>query len=381
METICSMKSSSCLEIESVTATIVDVPTRRPLQMAFTAVTQQSYVIVEVRAGGWSGFGEASSIGGPTWGPDCAESVKAVIDAYFAPVLLRTDAANLTVARHTLQRAAIGHMAAKSALETALCDLKARSLGVSVGELLGGACRHSIPVAWTLASGVAEEDIRAAREQLAARRHKLFKVKIGAGLPRDDVRRVAAIKQGLGDEASIRVDLNQAWDEATARRWLPELSAVGVDLVEQPIARQNIEGLRRLRAAGTVALMADESVNSLDSILSLTARSCVDVLSLKVVNLGGAAETLKAAAIAEAGGLAVYGGTMLDSAIGTSFALQVFSTLQALPFGCELIGPEILADALGDRQLEIRDFEIHVPPGPGCGVAPVPEKLERYRRR
>ena len=374
------MTQDHCLQIESISATIVDVPTSRPMKMSFAEVTHQSYVIVQVSAGGWTGYGEASSIGGPTWGPDCAETVKVIIDTYLKPVLLGTDGANLTLARRTMERAAAGHFAAKAAIEAALCDLKARSLALSVAELLGGAVRQSIPIAWTLASGDTGADIRSAKEQLAARRHNLFKLKIGADTPGRDLQHVAAIKEALGDAASIRVDLNQAWDEATAKRWLPELAAAGVDLVEQPIARSNLDGLRRLRGACSAALMADESVNSLDSAFRLASGHCVDVISLKVVNLGGAAQTLQVAAIAQAAGIGVYGGTMLDSTIGTSFALQVFCTLPELPFGCELIGPQILADSLSETALEIRDFEIHLPPGPGCGLLPDLDQLAKYRR-
>src|SRR3546814_1318804 len=63
-------------------------------------------------------------------------------------------------------------------------------------------------------------------------------------------------------------------------------------------------------------------------------------------NMGGVANTLKVAAIAEASGIASYGGTMLDSSIGTAAALHVYATLPTMPFGCELLGPWVLADTL-----------------------------------
>src|SRR3546814_18895493 len=67
--------------------------------------------------------------------------------------------------------------------------------------------------------------------------------------------------------------------------------------------------------------------------------SDLDAFSLKLCNMGGVANTLKVAAIAEASGIASYGGTMLDSSIGTAAALHVYATLPTMPFGCELLGP------------------------------------------
>ena len=68
------------------------------------------------------------------------------------------------------------------------------------------------------------------------RRHNIFKLKIGKRAVADDVAHVAAIKQALGDKASVRVDVNQAWDEASVTR-TGDARGRRVDLVEQPIAK------------------------------------------------------------------------------------------------------------------------------------------------
>ena len=97
-----------------------------------------------------------------------------------------------------------------------------------------------------MASGDTATDIAEAEEMLARRRHNIFKLKIGRGDPRNSIAHVAAIKKALGDRASIRVDVNQAWSEAIASKCLPLLSDAGVDLIEQPIALRNVKGLARL---------------------------------------------------------------------------------------------------------------------------------------
>src|SRR3546814_4082894 len=71
---------------------------------------------------------------------------------------------------------------------------------------------------------------------------------------------------------------------------------------------------------------------------------------------------------------------MLDSSIGTAAALHVYATLPTMPFGCELLGPWVLADTLTQTQLEIKDFEIRLPSGPGLGVDIDPDKLRHFTR-
>lgn len=368
------------MKIEAIDVELVDVPALRPIQMSFTTVRQQSYAIVQIRAEGLVGIGEGSSVGGPTWSAECAETIKVIIDRYLAPLLIGKDASNLREIQALMERAVTGNYSAKAAIDVALHDLKARSLNLSLSELIGGAIHASIPIAWTLASGDTDSDIAIAEEMIERRRHNRFKVKLGVRPPAQDCRHIERILDRIGDRAAVRVDVNQAWDEPTASIWIPRLQALGVDLVEQPVARGNFAALRRLSAESGVAIMADESLSSLGSAFELARDHCVDVFSLKLCNMGGVANTLKVAAIAEASGISAYGGTMLDSSIGTAAALHVYATLPAMPFGCELLGPWVLADTLTQTQLDIQDYEIRLPDGLGLGVDLDEDKLRHYRR-
>ncbi len=85
-----------------------------------------------------------------------------------------------------------------------------------LSELFGGRVRDSLPVAWTLASGDTARDIAEAEKMLDLRRHNIFKLKIGLRPVREDAAHVAAIKRALGEHASVRVDVNQAWSETDA---------------------------------------------------------------------------------------------------------------------------------------------------------------------
>src|SRR6516162_952056 len=234
------------LAIATVRSTIVDVPTVRRHKLSQTSVTTQSYVIVEVRlANGVVGIGEAATLGGPRWSEESVEAIKANIDAYLAPPLLNLSADRFTVAGIRMDAAAKRNNAAKAAVETALFDAVGRTLGLPMSALLGGAVRNRIPVLWTLASGEPEQEIEEAESKLEARLHRMFKVKIGANAPDADMDRMRKLARALEGRAELIVDANQAWDETISARCLPELAAMGVRLVEQPVPAWNIAVMAR----------------------------------------------------------------------------------------------------------------------------------------
>jgi muconate cycloisomerase len=367
--------------IASIRSTIVDVPTVRRHELSSLSVTAQSYVIVELRlANGADGIGEAATLGGPRWSEESVESIKATIDAYLAPALLGAPADRFQAARTCMDAAAKRNNAAKAAIESALFDAVGKTLGVPAVQLLGGAVRESMPVLWTLASGDPAQEIEEAENKLAARLHDTFKVKIGAQSPEADLARLRRLAGVLGGRASLIVDANQAWDEATALRCLSVLAELGIGLVEQPLPAWNLAGMARLRARSTVPLMADESVFSTHDMLDVARAGAAEVVSLKLVKHGGLLATRDVAAIAEAAGIGLYGGCLLESSIGAAAHLQVFAGLREVTWGCEHFGPQILVDDLVEEPLRFADFQIHLPAGSGLGVTLDQEKLRRYAR-
>jgi len=369
------------LAIVSIRTTIVDVPTVRRHELSSLSVTAQSYVIVELRlANGVEGIGEAATLGGPRWSEESVESIKATIDAYLVPTLIGTPADRFQAARIRMDQAAKRNNAAKAAIESALFDAVGKTLGVPAVQLLGGAVRESIPVLWTLASGDPAQEIEEAEKKLSARLHDTFKVKIGARSPEADVMRLRRLADALAGRASLIVDANQAWDETTAMRWLPVLAELGVRLVEQPLPAWNLAGMARLRARSTVPLMADECVFSAHEMLDVARAGAADVVSLKLVKHGGLLATRDVAAVAEAAGIGLYGGCLLESSIGAAAHLQVFAGLRELAWGCEHFGPQILVDDLVEEPLRFTDFRIHLPAGPGLGVTLDRGKLRYYAR-
>ena len=369
--------------IERIEARILDIPTIRPHKLSFGSISRQSPVIVQLwLANGACGFGEAATIGGPSWNEESPEGIEHAINAYLAPALLGQDGACFETALTRMDAACKGNAFAKSAVETALIDAVARSLSLPAWQLLGGKRHQSLPLAWTLASGDVSRDLEEAQLRLEQKRHRIFKMKIGARSPEQDVAHVSQIARGLAGRATLTVDVNQAWDGNTARRYLPQLIDAGVTLIEQPVAKWNVEALKTLTATlgDRASIMADETVcTPQDAMLLARAQAC-HVFSLKVAKHGGLLRTRQVAAVAEAADIGWYGGTMLETSIGSAAAAHLFSTLGTQHHGCELFGPQLLVDDIVAERMVIRDFELQLPDGPGFGVEVDMAQLNRFDR-
>lgn len=374
---------TSRFPIERIEARILDIPTIRPHKLSFGSISRQSPVIVQLwLANGACGFGEAATIGGPSWNEESPEGIQHAISNHLAPALLGQDGAHFEAALARMDLACKGNAFAKSAVEMALIDAVARSLDLPAWQLLGGKRHQSLPLAWTLASGDVTRDLDEAQLRLEQKRHRIFKMKIGARSPAQDVAHVVQIARGLAGRATLTVDVNQAWDGNTARRYLPQLIDAGVTLIEQPVAKWNVEALQILTTTlgDRASIMADETVCTPQDAMRLARGQACHVFSLKVAKHGGLLRTRQVAAVAEAADIGWYGGTMLETSIGSAASAHVFSTLGLQHHGCELFGPQLLVDDIVTERMVIRDFELQLPDGLGLGVEVDLAQLHRFDR-
>lgn len=368
-------------DIERIETFILDLPTIRQHVLAMATMKTQSVVIVRITdSDGGVGCGEGATIGGLSYGEESVEGMKLAIDTYLTPLLIGLDAGRVGAAMARVGAFVQGNTTAKCAVETALQDAAARRLGVPLAELFGGRLRDRLPCAWTLASGQSDLDIAEAERLLDARRHNIFKLKIGKRPLADDIAHIAGIKRALGDRASVRVDVNQAWSVTEARRGLAALADAGADLVEQPVRRQHLAALAQLTRDFPIAVMADEILRGPEDAFRVAAAAGADVFSVKLAQSGGVGPAAKVAAIAEAAGIGLYGGTMIETGVGTAAAAQLFATLPRLEWGTELFGPLLFTEEILTSPLRYDDFALVVPDGPGIGVDLDPDRLDALRR-
>ena len=365
--------------IERIETRLVDLPTIRPHKLSVGTMHGQTLMLVTIYCSDGSvGTGEGTTIAGMAYGPESPESMKLAIDAYLGPAMIGKDASRVQALMvHLSKLVKVNHFA-KSAVETALLDAHGRRLGVPVSELLGGRCRDRLPVAWTLASGSTEKDIAEAERMLELRRHKTFKLKIGARDPKVDIEHVARIKKAVGDRGAVRVDVNMAWSETQAAWAIPALADAGCELVEQPV--NSAAALKRLMRRFPVALMADEVLQGPQSAFDIAKNDGADVFAIKIEQSGGLFAAQRVAAIADAAGIELYGGTMLEGAVGTIASAHLFASIPNLQWGTELFGPLLITEEILVKPLDYSDFELTVPDGPGLGIELDKDRIKRFTR-
>ena len=370
---------ASTLKIEAVQTFVVDLPIIRPHLLSVATMQAQTLMIVKVICSdGITGLGEGTTIGGLSYGAESPEGMKLAIDQYIAPILKSANPARVPETMIAIRKAIKGNNFAKCAVETALLDAWGKRVGLPMSELVGGRLRDRLPVAWTLASGDTAVDIAEAEQMLERKRHNTFKLKIGRRSIDEDVAHVAAVKRALGNTASVRVDVNMAWGEVEANKGLAALEAAGCDLAEQPV--ESPAALARLAARFAIPIMADEFLQGPETAFALARASAADVFAVKIAQSGGLYQAGRVAAIADAASIGLYGGTMLEGAIGTIASAHLFSTFPNLTWGTELFGPLLLAQELVTEPLQYQDFELVVPTGLGLGVELDDERLRFFQR-
>ncbi len=328
-----------------------ELHTARPFGIARWTHASYPRTLVTFAQGGVTGRGEAApnAFYGETGG-----TVEAVLPL-LAPAL--TDPWDWEGLRTRLRAVMpFHHPSVKCALEMAALEWCARACGVPVWRLLGLSPAPLPESSFTV--GLAELDVMRREARAAvARGHGVLKVKLGAG--RDE-----QIVEALREEApgvALRVDANAAWSRARARRLLGVLEAAEVELVEQPLAAEDLEGHAELRRLSRVPIVADESLHRASDVPRLAG--AFDGVNLKLAKLGGPLQALEALRLARANGMSVMMGCMIESSLGIAAAAHLAGACD----WADLDGALLLADdPFGG--LEWRAGHLARPEGPGWGV-------------
>ena len=171
----------------------------------------------------------------------------------------------------------------------------------------------------------------------------------------EDRERVAAVREALGPQGRIRIDVNGRWDVETASRCINDLAAFDLEYVEQPVA--TLEEMATLRRKVDVPLAADESVRNADDPLRIAGLEAADIVVLKVQPLGGVARCLE---IAEACGLPVVVSSALETSVGLAAGVALAAALPELPYACGLGTATLLEEDVTDEPLVPERGEIGV---------------------
>jgi L-alanine-DL-glutamate epimerase-like enolase superfamily enzyme len=284
---------------------------------------------------------------------------------FLSPRLVGRSAADLAAIMEEVDALLAYQPTVKAAIDMALHDLLARQLDVPMHVLLGGKLRDRVPLSRILPIKTPEEMATLA-ERLAAEGYRQLKLKL-SGDTDDDIKRVAAVRGAVGDQVALTLDPNQSYD---AKRLIGAFSRMedhGISLIEQPVPAADFAGLALLTRTLPVAIEADESAQTVRDVFRLVAERAVDVINLKITNLGGIRRFLQAVRICEAGEVGCRMGAAFGPALLQATSLQAASVIRRLPYGCELSEHlHLLDDPF--TPLPVQDGSLRLPGGPGCGV-------------
>lgn len=290
--------------------------------------------------------------------------VKAALD-FLAPQIEGRNTGDLKSIVADLDAALIYNPSAKAGLEMALYDLIARRHGASLGVLLGGRMRSSIPVSRLIP--IKTPDAMAAKSlELTKEGYRTLKLKLSGEVTLDRDR-IAAVRAAVGPAVKLTLDPNQAYSAKGFLTAFASFAHHDITLVEQPVPAGDVGGLALITRELPVAVEADESAASLADVARLVADRAVDVINIKVPKLGGVQATLAAIQICEAGGVGCRIGTSFGPSILQAFSAHIASTITRLEHACELAEHVHLLDD-PFTPLAIVDGTVTVPAGAGTGV-------------
>lgn len=290
----------------------------KPFRIALGRTDEVEEIILRLRTdGGQQGWGEASPserILGST-----AETTLAALEVLI-PAVLGEDPRRIGFLVHKMDLVISGQAAAKAALDIALHDLAGRITCEPVWRTLGGHRPEGVDTDFTV--GMDDPQVMASEaKELVGRGFRTIKVKVGEE-PRVDVERVRAVRDAVGHDIAIRIDANQGWTVSQAIRTLKAMAGLDVQLVEQPVAAEDVEGLARVRARSPIPVMADEAVHSPADALRVIRAGAADYVNIKLMKAGGLRHAQEIASICRAAGIPNMIGGMVESNISATAAIH-----------------------------------------------------------
>ncbi|MBV7482204.1 mandelate racemase/muconate lactonizing enzyme family protein [Bordetella sp. BOR01] len=364
------------MKIEHVEA----IPFRIPLKKASRWGAHgkrdaQEHVLIRVYAGGAAGTAEAPAR--PTIYGETQRSIVHIVRDTLGPMLVGHDA--LDREGYQAKLAAIPwNPTAKAALDTALHDVAAQALGVSLARLLGGKVKP-VEVSWMLSLNFVddEEFIQEAvriREDYGIR---TFKIKAGSD-PAGDLRRLRMLREALGEDAILFIDANQLYSPAVAIRTINAMAEYGLAMAEEPVPIGLGAYRKKVADATTVPILADDSVFSLTDVRRELQDGAISVMGIKIARTG-IYESMRIVHMAEGYGLPCWIGSQGVSGIGALASAHFASAFRSVTYPADLSTPLKQEDDLLEHPIDIRDGKLHILDEPGIGAQVSDEKLARYR--
>jgi o-succinylbenzoate synthase len=361
------------MKIKNVRFGILRVPLKTPFKTSLRTVDEIADVVVLIETdSGHTGYGSAPAtavITGETHG-----SIIEAISQVIGPAVAGLEIANLNRITDRVQKCIVKNYSAKAAVEIAVYDLFGQLYQAPLYRLLGGG-ESTITTDITISVDYIDKMVEDALEA-TERGFETLKVKVGKD-PAMDIERIKAIYAATADVALIRLDANQGWtpkQAVSALRALEE-SGVQLELVEQPVRGDDIEGMKYVTERIQTPVMADESSFGPREAIDIIRMRAADIINIKLMKTGGVSNALKIADIAGVYGVECMIGCMLESSIGVAAAAHIAAARSKVITKVDLDTPSLGKFDPVTGGVKFNDAEISITDAPGLGIEKV-ENLE-----
>ncbi|TAK11491.1 MAG: o-succinylbenzoate synthase [Anaerolineae bacterium] len=350
------------MNIDRITLHHLSMRLKYPFETSFGRIQQRECILVQIQAGGLSGWGECVADRDPWYSSETTGTAWHILKDHLIPQLVGK---SLPTAEEFQAGAARirGNAMAKASLEMALWDLWGQVEGKSVAQLLGGV-RSAVPVGVSIGL---QPDIAALLDVVAkfvAEGYGRVKLKIKPG---QDVPLAAAVRRAYPD-LPLQVDANSAYTLESAAALLP-LDDLDLLLIEQPLAEDDLWDHRQLQARLRTPICLDESITSPRHAAQALEMKAARIINIKAGRVGGLSQAVQIHDLCTAAGAPVWCGGMLETGVGRASNLA----LAALP-GFTLPGDISASDRYYEQDITEQGFTLNpestitVPTAPGLGI-------------
>jgi O-succinylbenzoate synthase len=362
------------MRIERIDLRIVQLPLVRTFQTSSSRKDHIAHILVRVVADGVVGWGECASPSDPYYCPETTETCWHLLKDFLGPLVLGRPWETIDELA-SLYRLVKGNHFARSGLEMACWDALARRSGHPLSALLGGTRAE---VAAGVSLGIESETgvLFDLIDRYLDEGYRRIKLKIAPG---HDVEVVRRVRERYPD-VPLQVDANSAYtlDDADT---LKALDGFGLLLIEQPLAHDDIIDHARLQARLDTPICLDESIHSADDARKAIDLGACRVINIKVSRVGGLREARRVHDVCQARGVPVWCGGMHEFGIGRAANLAIAS-LPGFTLPGDVSGSDkYYREDLVEPPIRASRGLLAVPAGPGLGVEPVAERIERATLR
>ena len=369
------------MKITGVELFHISIPFAKPYKLSKLYGTRYDAeaVILKVHTDvGIVGLGEADPLN--PFSEETPATVMVVTRDHLAPQLMGQNPTHIAAIESKLDVMVHGNLLARGAVNMALFDIVGKANDIPAHMLLGGLHQSKLPLLSGVGSGTPKEDA-ASIQQLIEDGYRTVMIKMGALPIADEINRMTSAKAQFGDQMKIVVDANQGWTVAETLEFIDGIRGSRPDLLEQPIEREDTDGLKIIRNRAPCPLSADESMGSIREAATLIREQAVDAFSIKVSKNGGLTKAKKIADMAHAFGLRILMNSMLEFGITQAASLQLGCTLpNLLDMGHAYMSVLRMSDDITDFAKNISRSVVTVPSEPGLGVALNADKLKKYTK-